>query len=805
MKLINFNSDVGELPVKILLSMEPIFKEVERFAADKNHPFFKSSKDILAYVNQFPELRTGIEDYSQLGKYEEALKLMLQPLFPPLLQSNEIKAVALPFLYKAFHPTTRFAQIIENAGADYDLQMNGFNIEKSYLFASSFILAKYYEQPILKLNRPIFLDIPNKKTGQMHHYRLMFNADNLEVIKTDKAPKLTQSDIDELLANADNQALWKKKFPPNSYILKGFGIMNLFDVTPDAIISKTRALFLRTDDQVFPEFQQNIRDLFGNPDLLIGVSNYDTCQKRAISSFLIKTSQSLFMKEGEEIDYRTFFCDGVNSCVLDHSQIIAFSDIDAYAEKVHYNTFSKRLKKKGIQSVILIPIPIKEHHMQLIEIASTKKNELNTLVSAKLEDIIPFIKIAAERYYEESENVIESTIQENYTSIHPTVKWRFIRAATNFNLQKIQGIENPILEDIVFENIYPLYGQSDIVGSSTARNTAIQSDLELQLSLVIDTFERVMDLHYLPIYKKLIYRVQTCLQSVKKGLNAGDEAGILDFLKMEIYPVFNHAMTLSPEIKEIVEEYIGQIDPELKVIYRQRKAYEQSVNLLNDKLAGFLDRRQAESQEMFPHYFERYKTDGVEYNMYIGDSLVNTQDFNELYLQNLRLWQLETMCKIENVAFDMMNEMPYPLRVASLILVYSSPLSIKFHMDQKQFDVDGAYNARYEIIKKRIDKSFIKGTEERLTQAGKIAIVYSQDSDVPEYLNYIEFLQAENKLGKVEMLELEDLQGISGLKAIRVEVIYQKGQASLKSKNGKLKTLKSAEEIVKDLKIVSAN
>jgi len=805
MKLINFNSDVGELPVKVLLSMKPLIKEAEKFVADKNHPFFKSSKDILAYVNQFPELRTGVEDFSKLAQYEEALKLMLQPLFPPLLQANEIKAIAVPFLYKAFHPTTRFTKIIENAGPNYDLQMNGFNIKESYLFACSYILAKYYEQPVLKLKRPVFLDIPNKNTGQMHHYRLMFNADNMEVIKTDKAPELTQSDIDELLANGEDLALWKKKFPPNSYILKGFGIMNLFDVTPDALISKTRAIFLRTDDQVFPEFQQNIRDLFGNPDLMIGVSNYDTCKKQAVSSFLNKTSRSLFMKEEETMDYRSFFCDGVNNCLLDHSKILAISDVDTYAQKVNYNAFSKRLKKRGIKSILLIPIEIKEHHIQLIEIASPKKNELNILVSAKLDDIIPFIKIAAERYADENENIIESTIQENYTSIHPTVKWRFTEAANKFNIQKIQGIEDPILEDIVFEEIYPLYGQSDIVGSSTARNTAIQADLELQLSLVIDTFERVMDLQHLPIYKKLIYRVQTCLESVKKGLNAGDEAGILDFLKMEIYPVFNHVMTLSPEIKEIVEEYITQIDPELKVIYRQRKAYEKSVNLLNDKLASFLDRRQAEAQKMFPHYFERYKTDGVEYNMYIGDSLVDNRTFNELYLQNLRLWQLDTMCKIENVACDMMNEMPYPLRVASLILVYSSPLSIKFHMDQKQFDVDGAYNARYEIVKKRIDKSYIKGTEERLTQAGKIAIVYSQDSDVPEYLNYIEFLQSENKLGKVEMLELEDLQGISGLKAIRVEVIYAKGPQRLKSKNGKHKALKSPEEMVEDLNIVRAN
>ena len=67
------------------------------------------------------------------------------------------------------------------------------------------------------------------------------------------------------------------------------------------------------------------------------------------------------------------------------------------------------------------------------------------------------------------------------------------------------------------------------------------------------------------------------------------------------------------------------------------------------------------------------------------------------------------------------------------------PLAIKFRMDEKKFDVDGAYNIRYEIIKKRIDKANIKGTEERLTVPGKISIVYSQDKDALEYIKYINF------------------------------------------------------------------
>ena len=136
---------------------------------------------------------------------------------------------------------------------------------------------------------------------------------------------------------------------------------------------------------------------------------------------------------------------------------------------------------------------------------------------------------------------------------------------------------------------------------------------------------------------------------------------------------------------------------------------------------------------------------------------------------------------MENIAFNERKNLEHDLRVASLILVHSNPMSIKFRMDEKQFDVDGAYNIRYEIIKKRIDKAHIKNTDERLTVPGKIAIVYSQDKDALEYIKYINFLQSRNQLGNIEFLQLEDLQGVSGLKALRVEVIYHKNFDAKKS------------------------
>ncbi len=79
-------------------------------------------------------------------------------------------------------------------------------------------------------------------------------------------------------------------------------------------------------------------------------------------------------------------------------------------------------------------------------------------------------------------------------------------------------------------------------------------------------------------------------------------------------------------------------------------------------------------------------------------------------------------------------------------------------------------------MKKRLDKVHIKETSERLTQPGKIAMVYSNQKDAQEYQEYIQFLQSKKILNAgLEMLELEELQGVSGLKALRVDINLENG------------------------------
>lgn len=256
--------------------------------------------------------------------------------------------------------------------------------------------------------------------------------------------------------------------------------------------------------------------------------------------------------------------------------------------------------------------------------------------------------------------------------------------------------------------------------------------------------------------------------------NVNREHDILKFMQEEFEPVMAGLENRGGKVLAAIQSYKEVLHGDLGFVYNHRRSFDESVNKVNGYLASYLDSRQDEAQAMYPHYFERYKTDGVEFNMYIGSSITPEQPFDRLLVKNLRLWQLMTMVEMEWEFKKLQETLDKPLDIASLILAFSTPLSIQFRMDEKHFDVEGAYNARYEIIKKRIDKAHIKGTPERITKPGSIVVVYTSEEDEREYLRYFDYLQSKGYLaeGGIEVLDVEDLQGVTGLKALRMTIDF---------------------------------
>lgn len=183
-----------------------------------------------------------------------------------------------------------------------------------------------------------------------------------------------------------------------------------------------------------------------------------------------------------------------------------------------------------------------------MELVSDKANDLNSVNATKLDDVIPYIVSAVLRSLQEEENLIDAVIQNECTSVHPSVYWKFKEEAKRFILDDMEGLQ-PSFREIVFDEVYPLYGQVDIQNSSQERNMAIQRDLMIQLSEIKQIMTEVWQKYGLPIYEELIFRVDNHLDEIKEVLHTNSEQAIFDFVQEEINPVFAHIKNPIPTFK----------------------------------------------------------------------------------------------------------------------------------------------------------------------------------------------------------------------------------------------------------------
>ena len=776
----NLFSDELALPFQLQINFKKLISWWREQAQLPDSPEAARAREVLKAIEKTPELHQSFDNLEWIEKYENEIRLLLSPFFPSLTTTNEIKAAGMPFKPVLFNLTKRFNNILDVSEGDVHLPVN--NPEMMYMLACISILNAHYKANIA-LTPNIYFDIRDKQTEIVRRYRAFINVDFAEIVPAGALPTISENDICDLIDNFGDIEFWKKKIPPGSFGFEGFTILTLFDVTREESVSALKFDLLKKDALTLPDVRAQIEKdlgaLLNAPNLKTGFISYDSGRQllRPIGLSLA-TNASILMPEKKKEKIDTVFCD--RSTQSSFKRNLAFVLQDVSANKAADPALVEKLLKLGLKSYVAVPLFYTDELIGILELGSDQPNALNSITVYKLQEVILLFTTALKRSQDEMKSQVETIIRQQCTAIHPTVAWRFSEAAENL-LQSKTASANDTMEDIVFPDVYPLYGQTDIQGSSTERNRSIQADLIEQLSLARNVLDLSVKKFAFPVYKDLRFRIGNYIQQLEQELSAGDENVVLGFLKEEIYPVFDHLHTLSPEIDEVLSNYEKQLDPSLGLLYKRRKDYDYSVKLINENISEYLDKAQQAAQAMFPHYFEKYKTDGVEHNLYIGQSMVNNQTFHPLHLQNLRLWQLLVTCEIENVVNRITPELKTKLSICSLVLVHSNSLSIRFRMEEKKFDVDGAYNVRYEIIKKRIDKAQVKELNERLVQPGKIAIIYSQEKEAKEYVNYLHYLQSINYIGpEIEWLTLTDLQGITGLKALRVEVAHNKSFTGIK-------------------------
>ena len=726
------------------------------------------AESLIEKTKNFSEFREGFQEVSFLEKNEDLIKLLLADLFPTGLTNNEIKAASVPVSNITFNYTDRFKAILKDAGKDFEIEMRDIDDDEFYVFCCCLILQSYFKKDI-KSTIPFYYDIPNAQ-GIMKHYKITVNADFTEIYPAEETKIPSDEILDILLENLDDFKLWRKYFPPESWILKGFTIISLVDCTTEIALSDLKSTMIEVDTENFSQ-DKNLIEIFKSyfdiAELNFGLMLYNKKEQRLEK---MPVYENIFTNHILNFWINAIDENTRKSTIINlhyNPKPIVISNLNHLDEEAKAKPSFSILKENNINSFMVIPIVKDNELLAIMEFTSPIPNSFNGLKLKKMESFSNMIIFSLSRFSFEKNYQIEAIIQREYTTIHDSVVWKFRNEAEKYFNASL-GNKIYSLKEISFKNLTPLFGFSDIRSSSEKRYNLMLEDLNQQ----IDGLHEIFNLTHSDS-EKFLLALDIFENELNNEIKADTEQRFQRLVREEIHPYLQAKLEVksSSEVKAKIKDYFAQVFSQTDLFYTNRKSLDDSITLVNRKLADVLDEAQIQAQQIFPHYYERFKSDGVEHNLYTGQNIAPDLHYHSKIVNKLRYWQLKTICNMEIEFRNFKKDLPVCLDIASLIFVYNEKIDIRFRMDEKRFDVDGAYNSYYEIIKKRLDKAHVKDSDDRITCPGKITIVYFGMENQREYLDYINKLQKKDVLqNDIEFLKVEDLQGITGLLALRVSL-----------------------------------
>jgi len=762
---------LGKYPFRQVLSFEPLLNYLKEKAKSGNQSDKELANRIVKKAENVPELFKDSPDKSIIEKNYSLLTNMLSFIISPFQQEENMWGAAVPIKFDYFFTTKKMDEIFGKKAKSlftdfFESLEGGEDYMGPALRTYGVILKKFYGANMNFAIPTFTIEKFDKKLKILRYFDHDSDQRFIDIVPTGKLKKLNDEDIYNLSNNFFDIGLLLKTIPPENFEIRGFSISSIVESTKKQSVSSLKNKLLEKDALVskdhFSKLEKRMQSLLKLHDLKIGVAVFNF-EGQKFNDYM-SGWQTLLPEPSLICDH---YDNSIYEKAINDKIPVIISDLE---KKQNLTVIEKSLLKAGYRSLIVSPLYSDDTIVGALEMGSPNKGDLNHLSMIEMCEVLPLFALAAFRVTVDLKNKVKAKIQEEFTAIHPVVEWRFTEAVSNM-LKEERGEDKFEKEPIIFNDVYPLYGATDIRSSSHERNKAIKNDLAEQLNIADKILDEANNYKSMPVFNQVRFEIGKQLKKLKEGLLSGDEVRIIEFLKREVEPVFLHIKEAIPKTRDAIVNYEKKIDPEHGILYKKRNDFEVSLRIINDAISSVLDEQEESAQLMFPHYFEKYRTDGIEYNIYMGQSILEKLKFDPLYLKNLRLWQLIVTCQITRKTAEVKSKLPIQLDTTQLILVHSNPLAIRFREDEKKFDVEGGYNIRYEITKKRIDKAVIKETKERLTQPGYIAIIYSQPNEYYEYKKYVDYLASINYIQpEIENVELEDMQGIYGLKAMRVEV-----------------------------------
>ncbi len=730
---------------------------------------------LLEKIEREDKLREDVE-VEELVKHKDTLELIFTILTPLMANEKDLFwALSTPIPDKIFFSTDSFYDFFalhREEKQKYKHIKEESKAHQQLQFIYRMILSRFYDYTNI-FSREILYSYTNPKTHLTKYYNITADTQFVDIHYDGVLPELNFELVATQMQEGREIELLQELLPLDRFKFDGFTVISLADVTLQHAIDGIRDALANHsyESEAYQHVIQALKTLAGDGHIEFGLLPFLMVNNKFVFDN-DQNSQSILLDSSKKYNLQEESFYALINDYVDHPRPVFFNDLDD--KKVEQYPFLDVLRKNGVHSYSFLPIFYNGQLAGIMEIYSAEHLVVDEKLLSRFHSAFPLLGQLLQYRIEEFESKMDSVLKDKFTALQPSVQWKFNEVVWKYikkskNKKKAQEIDT-----VTFKGLYPLFGAIDIRNSTIERNFALKEDLKVQLAKLSETLETLKQVVRLDLIDKILYNTKDWIKRIDDFINSSEEALLNEFLELEVYPMLKHIEKGHALTRPIVQEYFTSINSENGIAYENRRTLETSMQFINTAVSEYLDEAQATLQESYPCYFAKFRTDGVEYDIYIGQDIAPDIPFDLLYLKNIRLWQLTAMVEVARLSNGLVSQMPRALLTTQLIFIHSNPIDISFRNDERRFDVEGAYNIRYEVVKKRIDKVLVDGTSERLTQPGKIALVYFNSYEANEYREYIKYLQEQGfLLDDLETLELEELQGVSGLKALRVGVNYQ--------------------------------
>ncbi len=706
-----------------------------------------------------------------IHEYGELLEWMYAILTKPSTSEKDIMwALWVPVRPLMFYGTDAFYDLIQLHKIDLGHRTpEDFRREQLQMVYSYILKKLYHFHPRQNEYYHAYL---NPATGLLQYYTIHINAEFIDVTPKGALPELDLTKLNHLLQEGAGYDVLENILPLQGFHFKGISVSTITDVTVQHALDNLRQVRLKRSqsapEESYHHVIRSLKTLVRNNNIQFDLFPLFQVNGKYVYGYEVGGTGILYAVWGD----RTLSPEEFQKLTAGYAaNPQSFFSRDVQKESLENRAWLSRFVQEGVRSLAAMPVFFADTMVGTFCMYTQGDEQFDERDFALLETAMPAIGQILKVFIEEFNLEIEDIVREKYTSVQPAVQWKFREAAWQ-HLYHLKKQLPPARYKIQFNDLHPLYGAVDIRNSSIQRNQAIIADLNSHLDLLRTTLGGLQPLQHSPLMEQMLYTIHKWKQVLtQEVLSAADETSINHFLETEVNAWLDHLVNQQPAWRKLIEDYRQQVLQENSPVTANRRALETSMQMINNAISNYLDAENVQLQKEYPCYFEKFRTDGVEYDCYIGQSIAPDRPFDHFYLKSVRLWQLTSMGAIARLTRSLLNEMPLPLHTTQLIFVHDKTIDISFRTDERRFDVEGAYNIRYQMIKKRIDKVHVRDTGERLTQPDTLSIIYFNRSDLDDYLPSLQYLQETGVfLPNHEELELEDLQGVNGLRALRIGI-----------------------------------